>query len=83
MSGGVDLISKREVPRFGIQNFEVTDIILGDPDSQLFEGASGSKILDLRNRRRSLCQRHHPIEPATPLIAHKRCTSPSDNTCWR
>jgi hypothetical protein len=31
MSGGVDLISKREDPRFGIQNFEVTDIILGDP----------------------------------------------------
>lgn len=45
---GVNLISKREDPRFGIQNFEVTDIILGDPDSQLFEVPSGSKILDLR-----------------------------------
>lgn len=45
---GVNLISKREDPRFGIQNFEVTDIILGDPDSQLFEIPSGSKILDLR-----------------------------------
>lgn len=45
---GVNLISKREDPRFGIENFEVTDIILGDPDSQLFEVPSGSKILDLR-----------------------------------
>ena len=45
---GVNLVSKREDPRFGIQNFEVTDIILGDPDSQLFEVPSGSKILDLR-----------------------------------
>ena len=45
---GVNLISKREDPRFGIQNFEVTDIILGDPDSKLFEVPGGSKILDLR-----------------------------------
>ena len=45
---GVNLISKREDPRFGIQNFEVTDIILGEPDSKLFEVPAGSKILDLR-----------------------------------
>lgn len=45
---GVNLISKREDPRFGVQNFEVTDIILGDPDSKLFEVPTGSKILDLR-----------------------------------
>ena len=45
---GVNLISKQEDPRFGVQNFEVTDIILGDPDSKLFEVPAGSKILDLR-----------------------------------
>jgi hypothetical protein len=45
---GVNLISKREDPRFGIQNFGVTDIVLGDPDSKLFEVPEGSKILDLR-----------------------------------
>lgn len=45
---GVNLITKREDPRFGIQNFEVTDIILGDPDAQLFDVPAGSKILDLR-----------------------------------
>jgi hypothetical protein len=45
---GVNLISKRQDPRFGIQNFEVTDIALGEPDAKLFEVPSGSKILDLR-----------------------------------
>jgi len=45
---GVNLISKREDPRFGIQNFEVTDITLGDPEPKLFEVPVGSKILDLR-----------------------------------
>jgi hypothetical protein len=45
---GVNLISKRQDPRFGSQNFEVTDIALGEPDAKLFEVPSGSKILDLR-----------------------------------
>jgi hypothetical protein len=45
---GVNLISKRQDPRFGTQNFEVTDITLGEPDAKLFELPSGSKILDLR-----------------------------------
>lgn len=45
---GVNLISKREDPRFGIQDFEVTDIALGDPEPKLFEVPAGSKILDLR-----------------------------------
>lgn len=45
---GLNLISKREDPRFGIQTFEVTDIVLGDPDSKLFEVPAGTKILDLR-----------------------------------
>jgi hypothetical protein len=45
---GVNLISKRQDPRSGIQNFEVSDIALGEPDAKLFELPSGSKILDLR-----------------------------------
>ena len=45
---GVNLISKRQDPRFGSQNFEVADIALGEPDAKLFEVPSGSKILDLR-----------------------------------
>jgi hypothetical protein len=45
---GINLISKREDPRFGTQNFEVTDIVLGEPDPNLFELPSGSKIIDLR-----------------------------------
>ncbi len=46
---GINLISKRQDPRFGIQNFELTDIILIDPDPKLFELPSGSKVIDLRN----------------------------------
>jgi hypothetical protein len=45
---GVNLISKRQDPRVGIQNFEVTDIVLGEPDAKRFEVPPGSKILDLR-----------------------------------
>ena len=45
---GLNLISKREDPRFGTQNFEVTDIVIGEPDPKLFEPPSGSKVLDLR-----------------------------------
>jgi len=45
---GVNLISKRQDPLSGTQNFEVSDIALGDPDAKLFEVPSGFKILDLR-----------------------------------
>ena len=46
---GVNLISKREDPRFGTENFEVTNITLGDPDPGLFTPPAGFKILDLRH----------------------------------
>jgi hypothetical protein len=45
---GVNLISKRQDPRAGLQNFEVTNITLGEPEAKLFEVPSGSKVLDLR-----------------------------------
>ena len=45
---GVNLVSKRQDPRFGTQNFEVADITLADPDPKLFELPSGSKVIDLR-----------------------------------
>jgi hypothetical protein len=45
---GVNLISKRQDPLSGTQNFEVSDVVLGDPDAKLFEVPSGFKILDLR-----------------------------------
>jgi hypothetical protein len=45
---GVNLISKRHDPFSGTQNFEVSDITLGEPDAKLFEVPSGFKILDLR-----------------------------------
>ena len=45
---GVNLISKRHDPRFGTQNFELSNIVLGEPDAGLFEVPSGSTIIDLR-----------------------------------
>jgi len=45
---GVNLISKRQDPLSGTQNFEVSDIALGEPDPKLFEVPSGFRILDLR-----------------------------------
>lgn len=46
---GVNLITKRDDPRFATQqNFEVTNIALGEPDAKLFEPPNGYKILDLR-----------------------------------
>jgi hypothetical protein len=48
---GVNLISKLQHPLSGTQNFEVSDITLGEPDAKLFEVPSGSRILDLRQPR--------------------------------
>ena len=45
---GVNLISKRQDPRFGIQNFEVSDIVLGQPDAKLFQVPPDFKVIDLR-----------------------------------
>jgi hypothetical protein len=45
---GVNLISKLQHPLSGTQNFQVSDIALGQPDAKLFEVPSGFKILDLR-----------------------------------
>jgi hypothetical protein len=45
---GVNLISKLQHPLSGTQNFEVSEITLGEPDAKLFEVPSGFKILDLR-----------------------------------
>jgi hypothetical protein len=46
---GVNLITKREDARFATQqNFEVTNVALGEPDAQLFEVPAGYKVIDLR-----------------------------------
>jgi hypothetical protein len=44
----VNLTSKLQDPRIGSQNFEVSDITLGEPDAKLFQVPSKSKIIDLR-----------------------------------
>ncbi|MGB2670521.1 MAG: hypothetical protein WBE73_04955 [Candidatus Acidiferrum sp.] len=46
---GVNLITKRQDARFATQqNFEVTNIALGEPDAHVLEVPAGYKILDLR-----------------------------------
>ena len=46
---GLNLISVRDDPRFGVQRFELSDIVLGEPDAKLFSPPEGSRIIDLRN----------------------------------
>ena len=46
---GINLITKRDDPRFATQqNFEVTNVALGEPDAKLFEVPTGYKVIDLR-----------------------------------
>jgi hypothetical protein len=45
---GVNLISRLQDPRVGIQNFEVSDIALTEPDAKLFKVSSKMKVIDLR-----------------------------------
>lgn len=54
---GINLRSKTEDPRFGTENFEVSDIIRGEPDPKLFQLPAGLKIIDVR---------HAPILPSGP-----------------
>lgn len=50
---GVNLISKLQDPRIGTQDFEVTDIALGEPDAKLFKLPSHMKLIDLRKPART------------------------------
>jgi hypothetical protein len=47
---GVNLISRLQDPRVGIQNFEVSDIALSEPDAKLFKVSSKMKVIDLRTK---------------------------------
>jgi hypothetical protein len=50
---GVNLSSKLHDPRIGTQDFEVSDIVLGEPDAKLFKLPPNSKLIDLREPVRS------------------------------
>ncbi|MGH9505018.1 MAG: hypothetical protein ACRD20_19360 [Terriglobales bacterium] len=47
---GLNLSSRLQDPRIGTQNFEVSDITLGEPDTDLFKVPGGSQVIDLRQR---------------------------------
>ncbi len=42
---GINMVTRRFDPRFGTQVFQVTDVILGEPDAKLFELPPGVTIL--------------------------------------
>jgi hypothetical protein len=42
---GINMVTRRFDPRFGTQIFEVTNLILGEPDAKLFELPPGATIL--------------------------------------
>jgi hypothetical protein len=48
---GLNILSIREDPRFGRQKFELSDVVMGEPDPKLFMPQEGSKILDLRSQK--------------------------------
>jgi hypothetical protein len=45
---GINLISKLDDPRVGTQNFELSDVRLGEPDKKLFKISREMKLIDLR-----------------------------------
>ena len=45
---GINVIEKRQDPRFGEQSFAVSDITLGEPDTRLFQMPANFKVVDLR-----------------------------------
>ncbi len=45
---GINVIEKRQDPRFGDQSFSVIDIKLGEPDPRLFQMPANFKVVDLR-----------------------------------
>ncbi len=51
---GINLIEKRQDPRFGTQSFDVDDIRLGEPDARLFAVPADFSVRDLRAGRGGL-----------------------------
>jgi hypothetical protein len=45
---GINLLSKRSDPRFGTQTFTVTNLILSEPDTHLFDLPAGFAVVDHR-----------------------------------
>jgi hypothetical protein len=45
---GFNLVSKRSDPRFGTQNFTITNLILCEPDPHLYELPEGYTVVDVR-----------------------------------
>jgi hypothetical protein len=45
---GINLLSKRSDPRIGAQTFTATNVILSEPDANLFELPDGFKVVDHR-----------------------------------
>ncbi len=45
---GVNLVSNLQDPRIGMQNFELSEISVTEPDPKLFKMPSNARLIDLR-----------------------------------
>jgi hypothetical protein len=50
---GVNLSSKVQDPRIGTQDFELSEIVVGEPDAKLFKLPPNSRLIDLRGPAQS------------------------------
>jgi hypothetical protein len=57
---GLNVLSIRDDPRIGTQKFELSDVVLGDPDANLFAPPEGYKVLDLRKETQTDPQETSP-----------------------
>lgn len=58
---GINLISKVQDPRLGSQKFEVSELVLGAPDTKLFKIPANSKVIDLREHTRPSSPAQNPV----------------------
>jgi hypothetical protein len=56
----INLSSKLQDPRIGTQDFELSDVTLGEPDPKLFKVPPGSQVIDLRRQAGSPSNERSP-----------------------
>jgi hypothetical protein len=57
---GLNLLSVRDDPRTGLQKFELSDIVQGEPDTKWFSPPEGFRMIDLRNPPESQTRKTEP-----------------------
>jgi hypothetical protein len=55
---GINLVEKRQDPRFGTQTFTVTNLSLGEPDASFFSLPAGFRVVDMRTSPKRAVETH-------------------------